>query len=1618
MSKSVENKVVEMSFNSSKFEAGAARTLSMLDRLKEALNFKNSTTGLSKVQSEVDKFNTESISRGIEGVSAKFLALSTVGITAMANISSAVLRTGADFAKQFTTDPMTQGFSEYELKMGSIQTIMAGTGASLDEVKGKLDELNAYSDKTIYSFADMTTNIGKFTNAGVSLNDSVQAIQGVANVAAVSGANAEEASRAMYNFGQALSQGSVKLIDWKSIELANMGTKEFKEQLIQSAVAMGTLTAQGDHWVTANGTMVDSAGAFNTSLNEGWLTTEALTKTLKDYADITTDIGKKAFAAATEVKTFSQLVSTVKESLGSAWSQGFENVIGDFEQAKGLWTAINSKISETIANNAGARVAMLKEWSQGGGRNDLIEGLVNSLKALKSWIDPIRFAFRSIFPKKTAEDLLSLTERFKNFTAKLKMGGKGAEAMVKIFGVVFRVLKLGATIVGGVVKVITSFFGALISNGSGAGHALGTVAGWMGNLLNVAQWLATNGLALVAEKAAWLGTQLGKLIGNLGPLTEWVNEAARALGENLTKKFQELQERLEPVIKKVKEFFENLRGGGGGGGEDGSKVGFFAQMVERLSGAFDRAKEAWHAFTSGIGNGASSIGEFFSNIGSALADGISNIGSAIGDALASDTFDKLLAGGIFATVATLIFRITTIIRRGLTGLFLGDLLENAQDVLDGFSNSLNAFAMKTKAEALLKIAIAVGVLAASIFLMSRIDPGKAGASLGILGAGLTGLTGALVALDKWAGAGKRSFALALSLIAIAGALILLSIAVRILSGLETEELAKGVLGVIALLIGMAVASRIMQSAEGGLIKGALTMIGFGIGIIFLAFAVKQMAKLEWDEMLRGLFGILTLIVSMSTALEAVSSDDVAKKGMAFLLMAIAMKAMANVIESMAAIPFGQLVKGLWGVALTLLILIAALKNMPDNMKELAFGLLLASGGLWVMSKAVETMANIKWYDMLRGVAGLGIVLMGLVAAMILMNGNAMGAVAMLGAAIAVATLAWAFGEFSKVDWGGIGKGLVAIAGVMLILGIAAYAIGPMALVITALGVGVLALGAGFALMGVGALLAAMAIEKLVATGDEGIAKFKQLVGVVISMLPEFFAVLAEALVGFAQALLERLPEFLEAFETVANALLDVLIRLAPKLFEFIGVLMGGILSLLDQHIPGFVAVGFKFLMSLLSGLDANIEQITEKVMSIIEKFLTAVEENLQPVIDAGVALLVSFLEGLAGKADEISTAVGDLVEAIITELGNLALDLADAGTDALVDFLGGLTDDVTKISDAATELVTTLITEIGAAATEVSAAGALALAKFLYGIAENIHLVCGGAQAVIRALVGCLGHLALSLLPGSGFSAIGNFISGIVSRLGEIVSRGAEVIGKFLSGITSRIGEILTKGREAAGKILTGVRERLTEIYNRGADIATNLISGIRDAITNGWDAVVSFVQGKIEALGNLASKAMDFVTGEDRAGPAKGDKGEPPKEDKFGQAGKKLGGALISGLSKSMEDKDLAVLKDAMSKIPEILTDMDVMSPTITPVLDLSRVQREASKLGGMIGLAPMSPDAPYVRGAELAHVSVNEADANVGVAAPSVTTFIQNNHSPKALSTADIYRGTKSQIAMAKRR
>ena len=374
MSTKVDERVVSMQFDNRHFEKNVQTSMSTLDKLKQKLNFTGASKGLDNLGTVANKVNMSGLNGAVDTVCARFSALEVMGVTALANITNSAVNAGKRIVSSLTIEPVKTGFNEYELKMNSIQTIMASTGESLDTVNKYLEELNEYSDQTIYSFQDMTSNIGKFTNAGVNLEDAVMAIKGVSNEAAVSGANANEASRAMYNFAQALSAGYVKLIDWKSIENANMATVEFKNQLIETAVELGTVTKTADGmYKTLDGNAFNATKNFNEVLQDQWMTTEVLIGTLKDYADESTEIGKKAKASATEVKTFTMMMDTLRESAQSGWAQTWEIIVGDFHEAKNLWTNVSDFVGDLINTLSDTRNALL-ESALGKGFTHLIDG--------------------------------------------------------------------------------------------------------------------------------------------------------------------------------------------------------------------------------------------------------------------------------------------------------------------------------------------------------------------------------------------------------------------------------------------------------------------------------------------------------------------------------------------------------------------------------------------------------------------------------------------------------------------------------------------------------------------------------------------------------------------------------------------------------------------------------------------------------------------------------------------------------------------------------------------------------------------------------------------------------------------------------------------------------------------------------------------------------------------------------------------------------------------------------------------------------------------------------------------------------------------------------------------
>ena len=379
MSAVVDERVVEMRFNNKDFEQNVKTSMSTLDKLKQKLNLKGASKGFEELGDASKKVNMNALGRSVDVVSAKFSALQVMGVTALANITNSVVNSAKAMISAITIDPVRDGLTEYETQMNAIQTILANTqkeGTDVERVNAALRELNTYADKTIYNFTEMTRNIGTFTAAGVKLDDSVSAIKGIANLAAVSGSNSQQASTAMYQLSQALASGTVKLMDWNSVVNAGMGGQVFQD----------ALTRTSEHLQTGAKAAIEANGSFRESLSTGWLTTEVLTQTLDQFATAAetqeeyqaavkkfveqgytkeeatqmADMAKTANDAATKVKTFRQLIDTLKEAMGSGWTTSWQLIIGDFEEAKEMWSNVSDFFSNIINNVSDFRNDVLK----------------------------------------------------------------------------------------------------------------------------------------------------------------------------------------------------------------------------------------------------------------------------------------------------------------------------------------------------------------------------------------------------------------------------------------------------------------------------------------------------------------------------------------------------------------------------------------------------------------------------------------------------------------------------------------------------------------------------------------------------------------------------------------------------------------------------------------------------------------------------------------------------------------------------------------------------------------------------------------------------------------------------------------------------------------------------------------------------------------------------------------------------------------------------------------------------------------------------------------------------------------------------------------------------------
>lgn len=1616
----IDDRIVAMKFENATFQQKLADTLQSLGKLKDSLDFTAHKRGLDDLSTASKNFNMQGMGDAVDGVSAKFLGLATVGITALANLTNRAVDAGIQFAKSLTVDPITQGFGEFELKMGSIQTIMAGSGASLEVVNQKLQELNAYSDRTIYSFADMTSNIGKFTNAGVSLDQSVGAIQGVANVAALAGANSEEASRAMYNFAQALSTGSVKLIDWKSIELANMGTVEFKQQIIDTAVAMGTLNRASDGTLTTlKGTEVTTKN-FSSTLNEAWFTSEVLTSTLGKFSDTTTDIGKRASEAATKIKTFSQMLSTMKESVGSGWSTTFESIFGNFNEGTTLWTGINDAFSKVVGSSADARNLMLKTWHDFGSRTVFFESLGDIFKYLGDIIKPIKDAFRDIFPKKTGEDLIRLTYAFSLWTDKLKIGGDTAKAIRTAFSAFFSILDIGWEIIKGVAKVffalaggVWSLISPLLKLAAGTG---GVVTGFHDMLVGGGGISAffegvTTSIDVMFSALKSLGVAFIDMLKPLAPLFGAVFNAVKSFGGAVVDFFSGFDsvllapyEGLKKLTEAVGDFFESLSFGKDkkdGVTEKSEEINKSAGLASRL--------------LSALKNVFGQIRDFLGTVVSGIAGAFKGLGGAIADALGSGNFDQVLDVLKVAFGAGIFVYIRKFFREGLKLDFgQGALIDKLKNMLGTLESSLKSLQANIRADTLLKIAGAMGILAIAIVALSLVDAAALAKSMAAITAGFVQLTAVMVVLEKSSSGGGsiKIMAMATSMIALSIAMALLVIPIKALSTMGWEELAKGLIGVsVGMLVMSKAAASIGTTSGPGMVRAGIAMIAISVALIVLSRAIKSFAEMDLQTMAFGLvqagIGIGILILAMKAM-----PDDIAKKGLGLLILAFSLKSLARVVQLFAGISFAVLAKGFISIAIGLQMIGLAMKTFPDDMPVKAAGLLLVSAALFVVGKVVEQIGSLPFGTLIKGIAGMAAMLAILAVAVNAMQGAGAGIAGLILAAGGLLIIGHAIEQVGSIPFGELLKGIAGLAVALGLLAVASLA-APGLLV---LGAALVLIGGGLALVGAGVALAGKGFELMAKFGGEGMQHIVAALQELIRQMPQFVSAFVE---GLVQAFIEignQAPKIVETVKKMLVSLLDAVIEIVPKIAKTLSTIVSEFLKLVQQKIPEFVKTGFTMLISFLEGLRKNIGHIV----------IVATE------------IITGFLDALAQQAPEMVASIFNLIKEVLTsvafELGKSTTLFIDVGIALIDGLVTGVTETLGKLLAFFTELpgkILGIITEalgINSPSTKFIEIGVNIITGLLNGLIETVPKVFMWFVELPITILKKIGSLAATLLP-KGVELLVGLLKGITNKAADIISWFGGLAGKVLGWIGNLASTLISKGVELLIGFSTGLIRKVHDIEVWFLGLGAKILRWFGDAGSMLLEAGKDLIRGLWGGINAMKDWVMDKVKGF-AGGVVDGIKGffgigSPSKV--FRGIGVNLGESLAMGLNETALHASRAAT-DIGNKVQKgweraridfsaPVLDLGDINPVITPVLDLSQIQAGAKDLNRFLGTTVITPSVSYATAKDLSVAQAATADADtLSEAVPSEIKFEQNIYSPTSLSANDIYRNTKSQIALAK--
>ena len=1216
MSTSIDDKIVSLKFDNSDFAQKAEKTIGSIEKLNKVLDFSNHIRGgkgLESLSQAIKGNDLSGMEKSVSTIAERFSNLGIIGVTALQNITNKAVDAGTRLVKSLTIDPIKSGLNEYELKMGSMRTILASTrnefnseAEAVKSINERLNELNKYSDETIYSFSDMTNNIGKFTNAGVKLDVAVQAIKGISNEAAISGANANEASRAMYNFSQALSAGYVKLIDWKSIENANMATKEFKEQLIETAVATGTLTKKGNVYLTSKGKEITATKNFNDSLQDQWMTTEVLTTTLNNYAtDVTRmtksertayeeklksigytdkqikkieETGTKAYQAAAEITTWSKLVDTLQEAVQSGWAQTFEILFGNIKEATKLWTGFGNAISSIIGKMSDARNNYLQAWKDAGGRKALLDGIANVLKYIGSLLKPIGEAFREVFPPASGKALAEATIRFNNFSKSLHANKETIANIKDTFKGLFSVVGLAKT-------AFTQLASAIIPAGSAASsfaEIVSSVTGYLGRLLSsLTELIKQSGI--IETTASRVRDIVQMLIGLLKDLGDGIQSFLAPINRKSNNSIDDFAKSMKGVsdsadaVKSKTKTFENLREAMAGLGDSPTtkKLSKFRTEFESAFGITD---------TDSLAKGLLGILKIIGIVWLVKKgwDKLSSLGNAFGK-----------AKGVFSSMT--------------------EGTKSLKQTLVDTSFTMKSISRNVQMQTFSTMAKSISLLATAVTVLSKIpknDLKKALISIGIISGVLVALVKLTMSSEFSAKTVSAFGALASAFISVGVAMNLIAAAAKILASIKPADLIKAGVAMGAFMLAISVLTKHAKGSLRGAITFAIVATSVGVGLTMLLPSIILLSNISVGDLVKTGLAISSFIILLSKTASYIGKDKI-KIGQ-FILLSAAVAILAPAISTLSSIPFLGAVKAAVGIGLVISSIALSSKLIgKDRVAFVSFA--MVAFAVSSIAPAILALSSLPISKAVQSAALLTVLMASLAGTMRIIGGGDMKnafskSVVLVAMSLAIVSASKSLIILAAIPFGSLLKSIAALNAVMISLMLTSrIAVGSkknmiiMALIFSILAKSVSLLGsvnptkAIVNMAGLAAMLSSVAVACSLMAAVPFTAA--------ITALAKFAIFLAgmTAIITALGAIASKFDGFVKYLKKGA--------KLGAYIGEFIGGLVGGILG----GVIGGVSAGLITLGKNLSAFMDSLKPFLDGVKSVTPETATCVK-NLATAI--------------------------------------------------------------------------------------------------------------------------------------------------------------------------------------------------------------------------------------------------------------------------------------------------------------------------------------------------------------------------------------------------------------------